>query len=44
MTFTFVWAVMYGTTVGEMIWALFGLVVVGNRTVLQLFRYKADKE
>jgi hypothetical protein len=37
---------MYGTTVDIMIWALFGLVVVGNRTILQLFRHegKGGKE
>lgn len=37
LVFTFVWAVMYGTTVDVMIWALFGVVVVGNRTILKLF-------
>jgi hypothetical protein len=46
LTYTFVYAVMYGTTVDIMIWALFGLVVVGNRTILQLFRHegKGGKE
>jgi hypothetical protein len=38
LTYTFVYAVKNGTTVDVMIWALFGLVVVGNRTILQLFR------
>lgn len=40
MVFTFVWAVMYGTTVDIWIWALFGLVVVGNRTILKLMGYR----
>lgn len=37
MTYTFVYAVMYGTTVDEMIWMLFGLTVIGNRTIVALF-------
>lgn len=37
LCFTFVYAVMHGTTVDVMIWALFGIVVVGNRTVIHLF-------
>ena len=37
LCYTFVYAVMFGTTVDVMIWALFGVVVVGNRTVVQLF-------
>ena len=37
LCFTFVYAVMYGTTVDVMIWALFGVVVVGNRTIIYLF-------
>lgn len=37
LCFTFVYAVIYGTTVDIMIWALYGLVVVGNKTVLKLF-------
>jgi hypothetical protein len=44
MTYTFVYAVMYGTTVSEFIWALFGLVVVGNRTILKLFQARTPKE
>ena len=36
LCFTFVYAVMHGTTVDVMIWALFGVVVIGNRTVLSL--------
>ncbi len=42
MTYTFVYAVMFGTTTDVMIWALFGLVVIGNRTILQLFRPHKD--
>ena len=37
LCFTFVYAVMYGTTVDVMIWALFGVVVIGNRTLVYLF-------
>lgn len=37
LVYTFVYAVINGTTVDIMIWALFGIIVVGNRTVLQLF-------
>ena len=45
LCFTFVYAVMYGTTVDVMVWALFGVVVVGNRTVIQLFtKSPSDKE
>lgn len=46
LCFTFVYAVMYGTTVDVMVWALFGVVVIGNRTVIQLFTKSSpsDKE
>lgn len=37
LCFTFVFAVIHGTTVDVMIWALFGVIVVGNRTVIRLF-------
>lgn len=43
LCFTFVYAVMYGTTVDVMIWALFGIVVVGNRTVIHLFDRGASR-
>lgn len=41
LCFTFVYAVMYGTTVDVLIWALFGVVVIGNRTIIQLFNRNA---
>ncbi len=44
LCFTFVYAVMYGTTVDVMIWALFGVVVVGNRTLVYLFNKDARPE
>ena len=44
LCFTFVYAVMYGTTVDVMIWALFGIVVVGNRTIVYLFNKDARPE
>ena len=44
LCFTFVYAVMYGTTVDVMIWALFGVVVVGNRTIIYLFNKDARPE
>lgn len=44
MSYTFTYAVMYGTTVDVTIWALFGLVVIGNRTILQLMGRAADKK
>lgn len=44
LTFTFVWAVINGTTVDVMIWALFGIVVVGNRTIIKLFGKGGDNE
>ena len=37
LCFTFVFAVIHGSTVDVMIWALFGVIVVGNRTVIRLF-------
>jgi len=40
MVYTFVYAVMYGSKIDIMLWALFGLVVVGNRTVLELMGRK----
>ena len=36
MIYTFVYAVMYGSTVSETIWMLFGAIVIGNRTLLKL--------
>ena len=36
LCFTFVYAVIYGSTVDVMIWALFGVVVIGNRTIVSL--------
>lgn len=43
LVYTFIYAVRYGTTVDVMIWALFGVVVIGNRTVIQLFgRHKGE--
>lgn len=42
LCFTFVFAVMHGTTVDVMIWALFGVIVVGNRTVIRLFDKNAS--
>lgn len=36
MSYTFVYAVLYGTKIDIMIWALFGLVVVGNHSVIHL--------
>lgn len=44
LCFTFVYAVIYGTTVDVMIWALFGVVVVGNRTIIYLFNKDAKPE
>lgn len=44
LCFTFVYAVMYGTTVDVMIWALFGVVVIGNRTIVHLFNKDASPE
>lgn len=44
LCFTFVYAVMYGTTVDVMIWALFGVVVIGNRTIVYLFNKDARPE
>lgn len=44
LCFTFVYAVIYGTTVDVMIWALFGVVVVGNRTIVYLFNKDAKAE
>lgn len=51
MCYTFVYAVMFGTKVDVMIWALFGVIVVGNNTVLKLMNRnninstnKADEE
>lgn len=44
MCFTFVYAVINGTTTDVMIWALFGIVVIGNRTVVKLFSAARNKE
>lgn len=44
MVYTFIYAVRNGTTIDVMIWALFGVVVIGNRTILQLMGRAADKE
>lgn len=44
LCFTFVYAVMYGSTVDVMIWALFGVIVVGNRTVIHLFDRGASRD
>jgi hypothetical protein len=43
LCYTFVYAVMFGTTVDVMIWALFGVVVIGNRTVVELFTREPNK-
>ena len=43
MSFAFVWAVMYGTSVDVMIWVLFGVVVVGNRTALKVLGRKEQQ-
>ena len=43
MSFTFTYAVMFGTEVDEMIWLLFGAVVVGNRTLNRAVGNKIDK-
>lgn len=38
MCYTFVYAVMYGSEIDYMLWGLFGMVVVGNRTVKEIFK------
>lgn len=40
MVYTFVHAVKYGSQADVMIWVLFGVVVIGNRTILKLFQLK----
>ena len=37
LCFTFVWAVVIGTTASYELWFLFGIVVVGNRTLKKAF-------
>jgi len=44
MCYTFVYAVINGTTVDVMVWALFGVVVIGNRTIIKLFNRSAPEE
>ena len=43
MCYTFVYAVMYGTTVEYMLWLLFGVVVIGNRTLKRVMLEKAKE-
>ena len=44
LTYTFVYAVHNGSKVDIMIWALFGVIVVGNRTVLKLLGRDAKSD
>lgn len=38
MCFTFTYAVMYGSKVDYMLWLLFGVIVIGNRTIKNMLQ------
>ena len=42
MCYTFTYAVLYGTTINETLWILFGIVVIGNRSLIKLVTRKND--
>jgi hypothetical protein len=43
MVYTFVYAVMYGSEIDYELWLLFGVVIIGNRTLNKVFSAKGDK-
>ena len=40
MCYTFIYAVMYGTETDYLLWGVFGVVVVGNRTIKAILMAK----